>query len=507
MLGVPDLKLYGSTAAITGARFPHNAHDMEFLATPEQFKIIQNNPLFKNAKQKRIGTYTIEIPVGNQGRTQEVDINIVDANPRTGYALGTRAEELFRQYYPDQYSDATRERGAGNPFVIPYTPQQLLDNVDPTTKTIMDSFSINPLQDNKSKHLLRPFMHIVYSDPIAVQNGLHQYGKSLLGENVRFFPMEATQLTDPEVNMQALRKLGIGLQDSELEAIANDPIRMKNLLDYWFITDRTYNRYVQGTWPEQLGGKGKYVIRPEYFKRSATSWFANEGEMSNKGNHRGQGENVVYGGDSGFISTSNALRAQVQPLIDFENTDNLLALIDEINLKLGGILNAKDLPLIEGVFNELGIPASKIYDNQLWLPGGQMDNSENLQGIVSGNALMDIQDHIFRNNLGATDIYNILGRLYDRGIYALASPKTPKEATPGSVYASLMYTINPHAVNIGFTPITPNLSNISLNSRLVKYTNRPSTLSLPDISNPDPNTPILSSYFSTLYIPKKKNKF
>ena len=110
MLGVPDAKLFGSTAAITGARFPHNAHDIEFIVTPEQFEIIKNNPLFKTATQKSTSTYTLEIPVGNNGRTQEVDINIVDADPRTGYAIGTRAEELFRQYYPDQYSDATRER-------------------------------------------------------------------------------------------------------------------------------------------------------------------------------------------------------------------------------------------------------------------------------------------------------------------------------------------------------------------------------------------------------------
>lgn len=467
MLGVPNLKLFGSTAAIIGARFPHNTNDIEFLATPEQFQVIQNNPLFKTAKQKSTGTYTLEIPVGNNGKTQEVDINLVDVDPRTGYAVGTRAEELFRQYYPGQYSDSVRERAAGNPFVIPYTPQQLLDNVDPTTKTIMDSFSINP-EGNKEKHLLRPFIHIIYSDPIAVQSALHQYGKSLLGENVRFFPMEATQLTDPETNMQALRKLGINLNNSELEVIANDPVRMKNLLDYWFITDRTYNRYVKGTWPEQLGGHGKYFLDPKYFIRSATNWFAPDPRigLDNGLNWRGWGLNLIIEGDSNFREGTNMLRAQIQPDILYENTDNLGALIDEINFRTG-FLGREHLPIVERAFADIGITPRKIYSQSLWMPNQtKVPNSSDRAGLLSGNALMDISDYVESQGLVGQDIHNVLNKLYEHGIFGLVSPQAPGGATPKSNYVSLMYNMNPSTTNIGFTPTTPNLMNISMQSRL-----------------------------------------
>lgn len=89
-------------------------------------------------------------------------------------ATGPRAEELYRQYFPDEYFLALRQHEAAiqnkeisyeTPLAIGKTPQELLDAVTPSSKTIMDSFDIDIFKPGKSKHTLRAWSHLVYSDP------------------------------------------------------------------------------------------------------------------------------------------------------------------------------------------------------------------------------------------------------------------------------------------------------------------------------------------------------
>ena len=463
ILRVPGLKLYGSTAGITGARFPHNAHDIEFYATPNQLKQLQSNRYFKGATNNGFGTYTFDIPLSN-GRKQSVDINLLDQDPKTGNAIGIRAEELFKQYFPSEYNEALTQSVVTGKLEIPYTPEQLLEQVDPTIKTIMDSFFINPTLDNKSKHFYRPLVHILYSDPEKVSQAIHQYGQSLLGgKNAKFFPMQTSQLQDVQTNIAALKKIGVELPEGQLQIIAKDPQRMKNILDYWFVSDRTFNRYVQGTWPEELGGQGEGVINPEYFRRSALSWIAPDLEtgQTNGGSVLGIGLNTVIGGDSGYTGF-NSIRSQIQPDFQYINTDNLLKLIDEVNSNYG-LLSSDFKPIVEQALTDLGISTN--YINR---------NNSNILGDLSERVLESISNpSVIRGS--ADKAYNILGYLHDKGINALA--RTPgKFGSLGSSYSSLTFTPNPRTTNIGFSRQIPQYKNLGLTFRIQDLLDNPKNL-------------------------------
>jgi hypothetical protein len=56
---------------------------------------------------------------------------------------------------------------------ITKTPDELLEIVDPSTKSIMDSFDVDFLDPRKSKHKFRSWSYLVYSDPEKVANGIN----------------------------------------------------------------------------------------------------------------------------------------------------------------------------------------------------------------------------------------------------------------------------------------------------------------------------------------------
>ena len=321
------VKVFGSSAGVTEAGFPHATHDIDFYITQNEIDKLLQKGVLSESDRINPGTYTYRhnpVQFGEQGN---IDLNVLEQTP-DGMATGIRAEELYRQYFPDEYFQALRDfksrqsnRDADQAFHINKTPEELLEAMDPSSKTIMDSFDIDFTAPQKSKHALRSWAHLIYSDPIQVSKGLNQYAKSMLGSRVRLFPMTVEQLGDKELNLKALQKLGINLKDFELERIASDPQRMKNVLDAWYMMDNTAMRYIRGTWPGTTG------YSSENFIKSATIWDP----VNNGGNLNGAGLNTTIGGDSQYFGD---LKAFISPRTEYKSS-NLLDLIDEVNNNFG----------------------------------------------------------------------------------------------------------------------------------------------------------------------------
>lgn len=321
------VKVYGSSAGVTEAGFPHATHDIDFYITQNEIDKLLQRGVLSESDRSNPGTYTYKHNPDQFGEQGNIDLNVLEQTP-DGMATGIRAEELYRQYFPEEYFQALRDfksrQSNGDPdrlFHINKTPEELLEAINPSSKTIMDSFDIDYTNPDKSKHALRSWAHLVYSDPVQVSQGINQYAQSMLGSRVRLFPISVEQLSDKELNLQALEKLGIKLKDFELDRIASDPQRMKNVLDAWYMMDNTAMRYIKGTWPGTSG------YSSENFVKSATTWDP----INNEGNANGVGLNTTIGGDS---QHTGDLKAFLSPNTQYKST-NLLDLIDEVNNNFG----------------------------------------------------------------------------------------------------------------------------------------------------------------------------
>lgn len=356
------VKVFGSSAGVTEAGFPHATHDVDFYITQNEIDKLLANGMLKESDRINPGTYTYRLKPSEFGEQGNIDLNVLEQTPE-GMATGIRAEELFRQYFPEDYFKALREFKAGqangtipsgSSMNINKTPEELLEAMNPSSKTIMDSFDIDYTAPAKGKHALRSWAHLVYSDPQQVSQGINQYAQSMLGSRVRLFPITTEQLGDKELNLQALRKLGVNLRDFELERIASDPQRMKNVLDAWYMMDNTAMRYIKGTWPGTDG------YSPENFVKSATTWTP---ELTG-GNAHGTGLNVTIGGDSGHWGD---LKAFISPNTQYKST-NLLDLIDEVNYNFGGHPDSPRL-LSEASYAPLDEQVSRlqnVFDTRGW---------------------------------------------------------------------------------------------------------------------------------------------
>lgn len=354
------VKVFGSSAGVTEAGFPHATHDIDFYITQNEINKLLEKGILSESDRINPGTYTYRHNPSQFGEQGNIDLNVIEQTPE-GMATGIRAEELYRQYFPDEYFQALRDfkaRQSNNDvdqaFHINKTPEELLEAMNPSSKTIMDAFDIDYTAPAKDKHALRSWTHLVYSDPAQVSQGLNQYAQSMLGSRVRLFPMSAEQLGDKELNLQALEKLGIKLRDFEMDRIASDPQRMKNVLDAWYMMDNTAMRYIKGTWPGTAG------YSSENFVRSATIWDP----INNHGNARGAGLNTAISGDSNWFGD---LKAFISPRTEYKSS-NLLDLIDEINNNFGRNPEASTLlrEASRGLPEEQVNKLQSIYDTRGW---------------------------------------------------------------------------------------------------------------------------------------------
>lgn len=337
-----DVQLFGSSGPVTQARFPHGTDDIDFYVTQSGADALAKKGIIPTSNT---AVTNFQIP-GVPENVGKIDVNIIQQEPN-GFATGERAEELFKQYFPDEYYEALlQSKVSGEPLKINKTPEELLKKIDPSVKSIMDSFDVDYMAPKKGKHAVRGMQHILYSDPAKTSQAIYQYAQSMLGSNIKLFPIDMSGLSDYNVNVQALNKLAPHLTSGEVDILAKNPERMKNFLDAWYILDNTAMRSIETTWP---GIKGNTV---QGAKNSATIWIPEE----NHGTANGVGLNTTIGGDSGVKSRSG-LKAFISPKQEYKS-NNLLDLIDEVLYNFGRHPDAPNM--LEEASINVGDPKKKL---------------------------------------------------------------------------------------------------------------------------------------------------
>jgi hypothetical protein len=237
-----DFKPFGSSVGVSGARFPHGTHDIDGYMTETAWDKWRKEHPNVSFLQTSADTYNVS-PFGNNfGKAGKIDINVLRSDSR-GMATGERANEMYRQLYPEKYSEkVTESLLTGNPIQLDVTPQQLLSDYNPTTKTIMDSFEIDFDLNNKSKHAGRPFVYMSYAEPAKVSEAVSKFGKELGADDL--FPCYKSMLLNVEYNKKILEKIGVPV---DIDAVAKDPQKMKNVLDYWYLDQTVHMRGVHGS--------------------------------------------------------------------------------------------------------------------------------------------------------------------------------------------------------------------------------------------------------------------
>lgn len=238
----PGFSPFGSSVGAAYSRFPHVSADIDGYITDVDFE----NQVRKKVKSKNVSdirsgnTYRVDLFDGKFGHSGEIDFNIIKTDPNTGMAVGENAEELYRQFFPEEYNLAFKRQFDGKPFTINKTPQELIRAANPSTKTILDSFEIDFTKPTKNKHAGRSMAYLSYADPNSVSDGIQAFGRSLVGNKVKLaptFPLE--QLSDVERNLKILERLQLPIDNV---AVARDPRKMQNALDFWYLNQTIRSR-------------------------------------------------------------------------------------------------------------------------------------------------------------------------------------------------------------------------------------------------------------------------
>ena len=108
-------KVYGSAKGVASANFPHSIGDYDvFISEANYNKNVANKLQLVADKSSTLADDAIRTVKSHSldpklGQQAEVDFNIVEADKSTGKATGPLAEELFRQFAPDEFGAAARE--------------------------------------------------------------------------------------------------------------------------------------------------------------------------------------------------------------------------------------------------------------------------------------------------------------------------------------------------------------------------------------------------------------
>jgi hypothetical protein len=286
-------KVFGSSRGVADAGLVHIPDDVEVLITRKNYDKNVANKYPKTAEEANVVKHDLVngkgmSPKGNKG---EVGFVIIEEG-KNGKAVGKRAQELFRQGFPDEYKAAVEKavKNGKSEIDIPYTPEELLNKVSPEVKTVMDSMEINAAGGGfKGKHTLRPDAYINYGDVKVVAEAQEKFVKSLVGSKGTVGPQfEASQLSDVEKNMEILQKIGF---KGDMNAVANSAERMQLALNDYYINKTVLSR---GVHSYNLATNKSYTLKE--FIDSFAKWDPEAGG----GMMMGAGQNFVALGDSGY---------------------------------------------------------------------------------------------------------------------------------------------------------------------------------------------------------------
>ena len=231
----PGFKVYGSARGVGEGGLPHVTDDFDGYITQAMYD--------KHVKEKYpqlkadMDNHTYKHSVFN-GESGNIDFNIIQAD-ENGFATGTRATELWRQSDPDSFFKAqAKSAKTGEPVKNPYKPQELIDNIDMTTKTIMDA-----MESNKLKHILRGDSYLAYGNADKVLEAQSMYVKSLVGGKGYTGPnfLDGNMLDSADDNLELLHKMNY---KGDLSVIARDPKRMQAAINDHYINSTVLSRTV-----------------------------------------------------------------------------------------------------------------------------------------------------------------------------------------------------------------------------------------------------------------------
>lgn len=333
----PGAKEFGSSATAAYAGTPHSTHDIDLIMSDTDFMKYVESKLGprtgSNWKMTRPNdTFTTHLDA-KYGEAGSLDFNVIWTDSTTGMAdanKGTLGKELFKQFFPEDYANAVKESmRTGEPLKINKTPQELIDAYDPTTKTILDSFS-----SNKAKHLPRAEAHLTATDPNYVEKALTLFANEKLGGQYKPLPLTRDMFTDVETNGKIFDELGY--KGVDRATVIKDPAKMKNLVDYWYINNGIYARGVTNTVDtshippeliEDLMSQG--MTEKEAIAKAVDNamrgWLDGRG-----GSARGAGLNAVTIGDSSHGNIYGYMQPNIQA-----TGDNAIDIINSAKKAMG----------------------------------------------------------------------------------------------------------------------------------------------------------------------------
>lgn len=337
---VPGAKVYGSSRGVVEGDLPHLTGDYDVLISRKNYDkhVTPNFEFIDNkgpAKQHSIGK-----EFGEQG---VIDFNIIEETP-SGNATGERANELYKQFHPDEYYESARRAFINNSEIeIPYTPDELLESSNPATKTIVDAY-----ESTKPKHINKIDSYISYGNPDKVVEAQDVYIKSLVGKRGtighQFSPEE---LSDVEKNVEILKKIDfIG----DYQTVANNPKRMQAAINDYYINNTTLSRGSEAGYHEK-----NLQLAESSFKE----WKPELGG----GQVMGSGQNHVILGESGYDGFYSNKQLGIS-----HDTSDPLKYIDDIERQLNGEYpyseaeraKVNEILLKNGITQEVNIPGELI---------------------------------------------------------------------------------------------------------------------------------------------------
>lgn len=376
---LPGFKEFGSSVSASRMGLPHATDDIDgFMTLNDLEKLMGGNEALKSMPVKRYArdgsgrvlTYKYNMDVGANGK-MPIDINVVDEPENL--------IELVRQTRPGDYykwmQDKAKniESGTRTFNTMPlegYNPKEILEDMDPESKTIADMFEIDFSDGNgsKAKHKMRPIVMMTNGDPEKVAKGMDMWAKGNFGPDVKQAPDMREQFTDVERNKKMLQQMGYDYEGAEMD-IAKDPQKMQNAFNYWYLSTTVRGRGVNPN-----GNATVYTMM--------TDW----NPSSIGGNANGAGLNTVTMGNSGhgkiygYIQPdlgSNVLKTPEEVITDTnrkmgtynykltkDEADKINAIIDK-NVKKNIKFHVKEGDSPEAVLNSIphtGDEADKVMD-------------------------------------------------------------------------------------------------------------------------------------------------
>lgn len=334
---IPGAKVFGSQR-LAALDSPHIPRDADVIMAPDDYAAFaKNNPAVSSIKFGHTHDY----------KGQKTDIVVLEETE--GMASGKIAEELFRQVDPEAYFTAVRTSvEKGEDLKIPYTAKDLLAQVDPDIKTVVDNLSAT-----KPDKILRTDGMIQYANPEVVAKGQLQWAKGLVGEKATVGPQfGADAFSDVNANMKVLEDIGF-LGDPK--AVAQDPQRMQLAMNQFYLDNTLITRSVGGsslevvedavtTYLPSAGGGAVQGI--------GQNWMKLENLSSYRARNSGVGESAVQGIGIRQVKIESAATNPQQFVDDFyKQTAGDVAFTPEESAKVNEIVAKHNL---QGEFGPYG---------------------------------------------------------------------------------------------------------------------------------------------------------